>query len=176
MFDYAPGLHQGFTCGTQSLDGKLFGITLFTGNGIASGTPQYSTCGVLGLIRIVKCGTSAFNATSYTPATSTTAGSMSLHCTIVETDGSCGDATTFNSTGSVTGAGITVAGTVPFAYGNTSQQLILNPVGETLSASWSSMGCLSGTGTGGTPVTLFNGTTSTMTYTMTSTFRPQITN
>ncbi|MCW2983925.1 MAG: hypothetical protein JWR63_1495, partial [Conexibacter sp.] len=73
------------------------------------------SCTVVGFNAAEQCTTTAssrpqFNAVSYNPATSTTTGSITgIHCIIVR-PGACGNATTFNSTGSTTGEGITVSG------------------------------------------------------------------
>jgi hypothetical protein len=72
----------------------------------------------------------------------------SIHCQIVKLSGACGNATTFNATGSATGEGITVSGSLVVSYTNGNGQLTVSTTGQNLSVRWSSPGCLQGTGTG----------------------------
>jgi hypothetical protein len=175
---------QGITCTTSSATGKLFGPSLASGNGIASVTPAFGgTCLVVGQTAAVKCGTSNLNGTSYNPVSNLTSGTTTgISCVIAKTSGACGNATTF------TGGGITVTGSVTASYGNTTQQMTINQAGQSLAASWNSTGCLQGTGTGTASGQLLNatgstpggpcggGTTGEMVYSVTSAFKPQITN
>ncbi|MCW2986797.1 MAG: hypothetical protein JWR63_4367 [Conexibacter sp.] len=169
---HIPGFGSGggATCSNATMSGKLFGPSLATGNNIASVTPAFTTCRLLADTAAVKCGTTTVNALGFAPVTDiTTMTVASLHCVIVTTTGACGNATTF-------AGGVTVWGSVPVTYGNTSQQLILPLAGQTLNAKWSSSACMVGTGTGTAVGTLKNTSGTALTYTITSTFKPQITN
>jgi hypothetical protein len=179
-FQPIGGSPQGFNCSSSSLHGKLFGPSLASGVAIATLDSQWNgACIVVGMTYAIKCATDSqtFDSLTYQPAMSLTTGSMrNIRCVIVKASGSCGNATTFNATGSATGTGITVTGTVNGTYGNTSQQLTINTAGQSLGTSWSSTGCLQGTGTGTASATLLNASGASLVYSTTSTFRPQITN
>jgi hypothetical protein len=106
------------------------------------------------------------NATAYSPATNVTTGVWSgISCRF--TKAACGNSTT------VTG-GITVTGSVLATYGNTSQQLTYLTSGQSLTATWSGAGCLSGT----SPATVkwTNATGTALVSGVTSSFKPQVSN
>jgi hypothetical protein len=168
------GAVQGITCTNSSNSGKLLGTVLPDGLGIAKEiAPVFNgTCQVAGQTAAVKCATtSTLSATAYNPATSVTTGTLSgVSCVIVKTSGACGNATTF------TGGGITVTGSVSGTYGNTTQQLTVNTAGQSLGVSWSSTGCLQGTGTGTASGSFTNASGTALVYSTTSAFKPQVTN
>jgi hypothetical protein len=160
---------QGLTCTQGHLDGLLTGPTLTGATpAVAHVTPSFGgTCQVVGQTSVVKCSRAPLNAQSY--ATPTTTYSVTLiHCVMVKTNGACGNATTF------TGGGITIAGSVAGTYGNTSQQWTVNTAGQNLAVSWSSTGCLQGTGTGTARGTFSNASGTSLVYFSTGTFRPRI--
>jgi hypothetical protein len=165
-------IFQRITCTTSHIHIVVFGPSLASGFGLASLVPSFSgTCQVVGQTAAVKCGNASFNGQSYTPAANVTSGSLTgISCVIAKTSGACGNATTF------TGGGITVTGSVNGSYGNTSQQLTVDTAGQTLKASWNSAGCLQGTGTGSATAAVANSTGTALSYDVTSTFKPQITN
>ncbi|MCW2986503.1 MAG: hypothetical protein JWR63_4073 [Conexibacter sp.] len=146
-----PG-QQATVCNYSEITGHLNGPSLGSGVGLMSGlTPSFtSSCTSVGQSSAVKCASSgSFNGATYAPSTNITSGSYTgFSCVIVKLNGACGNATTFNPTGSTTGSGITITGSMPATYGNTSQLLIFPSSGQALNASWSSSGCLQGTGTG----------------------------
>ncbi|MCU1675428.1 MAG: hypothetical protein JWM93_186 [Frankiales bacterium] len=172
---------QGITCTQASAVGDLVGPTLSSGAGISVIIPIFGgTCQAVGQTSAVKCsnpGPHLFNAQTYSAGTSTTTGSLTgIHCTVAKTSGACGNATTFNATGSATGAGIQITGSAAGFYGNTTQQFSVDTVGQALNVSWSSMGCLQGTGTGSAQGNFQNASGTALIYSMTSAFKPQITN
>ncbi|MCW2983315.1 MAG: hypothetical protein JWR63_885, partial [Conexibacter sp.] len=131
---------QGITCaGGINSHADFFGPSLASGNAIATITALnfIGPCNVVGQTAAVKCTNTAssmpvLNAVSYASGTSTTTGTITgVHCIIVR-PGVCGNATTFNSTGSATGEGITVSGSVGGTYGNTTQQLTILAAGQSL--------------------------------------------
>lgn len=162
---------QGLTCSGSTSDSLVMGSSS-SGNGLIRALDILGKivdlgCKVQGLFGSKRrCGGSPTgNAISYNPSTSVTTMSVTgIHCTIVKTNGSCGNATTFNSTGSTTGAGITVSGSVPATYGNTSQALAVGTSGQNLNVSWSSTGCMQGTGTGTAIATLTNSSGTSLTF------------
>jgi hypothetical protein len=172
------GAVQGISCPRATLQVFLLGGSFSSGNAIATqGSPAFQQalgvdCRVVGQIAAVSCGTNAaFNATSYNPVGGVTMGSLTgVSCVIVKTSGACGNATTF------TGGGITVTGSVTGTYGNTTQQLTVNTAGQSLSVSWSSTGCLQGTGTGTATGQLTNSSGTALVYSATGFFRMNITN
>ncbi|MCW2983316.1 MAG: hypothetical protein JWR63_886 [Conexibacter sp.] len=133
---------QGITC-TGGLDAHVdfFGPSLASGNSIATITALdfLPSCVVAGFSAAVKCTNTAssmsvLNDVSYDAGTSTSTGTITgIHCIVVRL-GSCGNATTFNATGSTTGEGITVSGSVGATYGNTTHQLTILNNAQSLNA------------------------------------------
>jgi hypothetical protein len=159
------GAVQGISCPLSSIDVHLY-PTQTSGNTIGHVTPTFTRnatlgteCQAAGQNAAVQCTPTkaSFNAVSYYPLTGITVGNVSsIHCQVVKLSGACGNATTFNATGSASGAGITVSGSVPGTYTNGNGQLTVTSTGQGLAALWSSPGCLQGTGTG-TAVGQFSG-------------------
>jgi hypothetical protein len=152
------GAVQGLSCPLSSLDVHLYGPSLASGNTVGHVTPTFTRnagtgteCQAAGVNYSWRCTPTmaSLNAVAYYPLTGITVGNVSsIHCQIVKLSGACGNATTFNATGSASGAGITVSGQVPGTYTNGNGQLTVTSTGQSLSALWSSPGCLQGTGTG----------------------------
>jgi hypothetical protein len=161
---------QGLTCTNAGIDVTWEPDPLGAGTPktVATFTPTFATCLVVGQSSAVKCASASLQAVSYSAPT-TTGSTSNLHCVMVKTNGSCGNATTF------TGGGITIAGSVTGTYGNTSQQLTINTAGQNLNVSWSSTGCLQGTGTGTAKGTFSNASGTNLVYSSTSTFRGRLT-
>jgi hypothetical protein len=162
---------QNIVCTQSRVDGSLLGPTLSGSTvHIADLTPVlFGTCDAIGDGAAVKCGAAPMTAQSYTGTGGVTSGTVTaIDCVVAKTDGSCGNPTTF------TGGGITVTGSVADTYGNTTQALTLSAVGQSLQASWSSTGCLAGTGTGSATSAWTNTTGTALVYGSTSTFRPRI--
>jgi hypothetical protein len=181
------GAAQGISCPSGSLQMNLQGPSLATGNGIATGLTLgfkrqlgFPTveCTVVGQSAAVKCASSgALNAVSYAPVGGVTSGSITgISCVIAKLSGACGNATTFNATGSATGAGITLTGSVTGTYGNTTQQITVSTTGQALATSWTSTGCLQGTGTGTAVASLTNSSGTALVYGWDFNLRPNITN
>jgi hypothetical protein len=165
----APGFAaQGITCTTKGVEGT---VTKDLASWMHMTIKLGGICLVVGQTAAVKCSTTAvFTAASYNPATNVTSGAATgISCVVAKTNGACGNATTF------TGGGITVTGSVPITYGNTSQQLVSNPSGQALSVSWSGPACLTGTGTGTATGQFTNASGTASVDTMNSVYRPQIT-
>jgi hypothetical protein len=160
---------QGITCTQSSLHLTVLGIMVNTDTITIFLLTFGGTCTVAGQTAAVKCtqDTGMLNGVSYSAPTTTGTGT-GIHCVIVKTNGACGNATTF------TGGGITVTGSVTGTYGNTTQQLTVNTAGQNLNTSWSSTGCLQGTGTGTAKGTFSNASGTNLVYNSTSTYRAQI--
>jgi hypothetical protein len=158
---------QGIRCTDRDDVYKVYGP--FPPSGITVEEYQFSfftSCTLVGQNAAIKCGTASLNAVSYSAATNLTSGNVTgISCVI--TKAACGNST------SVTG-GITLTGSFNVTYGNTSQQLAIATAGQSLSASWSGAGCLSGTSPGSVRFTNSSGTASLAS--ITSAFKPQITN
>jgi hypothetical protein len=173
------GVTQAFSCSAGVTHGDVLGGGI-GGDALEKiTTTRFTGCTGSGTADAIHCVPQAakFDGVSYTPATSVTSGTLSgIECKIVKLNGACGNATTFNATGSASGAGITLTGSLPATYGNTSQQLQISATGQTLNVTWSSPGCLQGTGTGGATGKLTNSSGTALAYTVTSAFKPQITN
>jgi hypothetical protein len=176
---------QGITCPLASLDVHLYGPTRTTGNTLAHVTPTFTRdsvtnveCQVAAQNGAVQCTstTAFFSGVTYYPATGITTGNVAnVHCVIVKLSGACGNATTFNATGSATGEGITADGSLTGTYTNTNGQYTVLRTGQNLSVRWSSPGCLQGTGTGTATGLLTNASGAELVYTTTGT-RGTITN
>jgi hypothetical protein len=168
------GAVQGITCTSSTNTGLLLGPSLASGSTLAAVTLLFGgTCQVAGQTAAVKCTDlgGMLAGTAYNPATSVTTGTLTgVSCVVVKTSGACGNATTF------TGGGITVTGSVSGTYGNTTQQLTVNTAGQNLAASWTSTGCLQGTGTGTATGQFTNASGTAAVYSVTSAFKPQVTN
>jgi hypothetical protein len=162
---------QGIRCNTLSAAGHWHGsgVILPDGTRVATTTSfGFSACTEVGQNAAVRCDVTNMNqnAVSFSPATSVTLGTLTgVSCSV--TKSACGNST------SVTG-GITVTGSVNDTYGNTSQQLSINTTGQSLSVSWTAAGCLSGTSPGSGTFTNSSGTA--LSASVTSAFKPQITN
>jgi hypothetical protein len=135
------------------------------------GETGFTTCLIVGQAATARCdATEVGTALSYAPVTNVTSYALSgISCRFTKASGACGNSTT------VTG-GITVTGSVNAAYGNTSQQLTIATTGQSLAATWSSPGCLQGTGSSGAPSALTNGSGTALIYSVTSSYKPQISN
>jgi hypothetical protein len=162
---------QGFTCMSTSAAKTIHNKDIVRPDGTKIGTQHVvnsAGCNLGGLNAAVSCDT-AFtyeDGVSYSPSTNvTTLHITGIFCQI--TKPGCGNSTT------VTG-GITVTGSYLAEYGNTSQQLAISPTGQSLVANWSSSGCLSGTSPGA--ATLTNNLGTALVYSVTSAFKPQISN
>jgi hypothetical protein len=157
-------------CNQAVVDGRLLGPSLTTGFGIATVALSFPVCA--GGLAAMQCATSSsLNAAAYAPLTNlVTAQIASISCLIVLRNGACGNPTTF------TGGGITLTGQVPATYGNTTQQLAIPVTPQNITATWSGPGCMLGTGTSTTNVTLTNSSGTALTFGVTSGFKPQITN
>jgi hypothetical protein len=166
------GAVQGITCTQSTNTGSLFGPSLGSGNGIATVVPVFGgTCAVVGQTAAVKCSSASLNAVAYASGTGTTTGSLTgVSCIVAKTSGACGNATTF------TGGGITVTGSVNGSYVNSSGQLTISTSGQSLPTSWSSTGCLQGTGTGTATGQFTNGSGTALVYSVTGSFKPNVTN
>jgi hypothetical protein len=162
---------QGITCSGGTITGRLYG-SASSGAGLATiYGPTTHNCLVVGQAMAVKCGVGALDAVSYSAATNLVSGVgnvTGVACVAAKINGACGNATTF------TGGGITFSGSGSGTYGNTTQQVTVNTAGQNISVAWSSTGCLQGTGTGSAKGTLRNASGTSLVYTATSTFRPQI--
>jgi hypothetical protein len=127
-------------------------------------------CQISGMGAAVNCEPSVLSfgdGIAYSPSTNVATLQISgVECQITTAFG-CGNSTT------VTG-GITVAGSYLETYGNTSQQFAVQPSGQSLSATWSGGGCLAGSSPGTAKWTNTSGTA--LAYSVTSTFKPQISN
>jgi hypothetical protein len=171
---HPPGtVSQRYSCSNSSATGALFGSSS-SGTRLMDWLPAFNGfCAVAGMPFGFKCEVMPFNGASYAPGTSVTTGTMaSFVCLMAK--GACGNTTTYNATGP--NSPIVISGQVGATYGNTSQQLTIPLTGQALNARWQSPGCIQGTGTGATTVTLTSGTGTALTFAATGTFRPQITN
>jgi hypothetical protein len=157
---------QGITCTTADVIGGLFGGGA-SGSNIAGLDLGWGGCKIAGQNAATKCATTDYDATSYDPSTSTTAGSLaSVSC--VFTKVGCGNST------SITG-GISITGSAVGTYGNTSQALTISLwPSQNLTASWPGAGCLSGTSPGLAKLSNTSGTA--LKHSISGTFKPQITN
>ncbi|MCW2983318.1 MAG: hypothetical protein JWR63_888 [Conexibacter sp.] len=156
-----------YSCSSSSMAGVLNGPSLSSGTGIAQLTPSYAGCSAAGRFYATKCSLASLNAVAYNPATSLTSSVLANITCNVTWGGSCGNSTT------VTG-GITITGSVTTTYGNTTQQLTINTAGQALSATWTSSACYGGSQPAS--VQLTNSTGTAPIYTVSSAFKPQITN
>jgi hypothetical protein len=160
QFVNTSGTQSGFRCFSNTGTGTLNGPSLPTST-LGTFTVQNAGCTVVGLGFSVSCDAAQLDGLSY--AAPTTTGALTgFSCHIA--GGGCGNATTYQGA-------ITVTGTAPFSYGNTSQQLALPPSGQNLSATGPN--CFIKV-----PATvhLVNSSGTALVYGMTSTFRPNITN
>jgi hypothetical protein len=171
------GAVQGITCSQSTLHIHLFGPTIVQTGGstlLGKGTPTFnSICQVAGQTSAIKCTATSANVTgvTYTPAGGgiTTGNVTGIHCVIVKTSGACGNATTF------TGGGITVTGSVQGTFTNSNGQLTVSTANQTLGVSWSSTGCLQGTGTGTASSLFTNASGTDLIYSPTPSPAPRLT-
>jgi hypothetical protein len=163
---FASGGSGDFFVCTPSMAGSLFGPTRATGVGLATLTLAFASCTASGGQPVAaKCDPAGLDATSYGAATSVTSATLSgVRCRF--TKAGCGNSTT------VTG-GITVSGSAAPTYGNTTQQFSVPSSGQTFAATWPS-GCFSGTSPGTFRFVTPSGPG--LSYAVTSSFKPQITN
>jgi hypothetical protein len=162
-FMNTSGTTSSFACSSSiGGPGALNGPSLANGL-IGTFSPGSFSCPVAGINETIVCTQAPISATIYFAPT--TSGALSISCHFA--GGACGNATTF--------AGArTLVGTVPFTYGNTSQQLTVSSTGQNVSAPGPATTCnfIHFPAT----VTITNSSGTNLSYGVTSTFKPNVTN
>jgi hypothetical protein len=167
------GIAAGMNCTTTSATGVLYGPSGTVGvNKVADLTPAFNACRAGGFTMNVSCRTNALAwwVTGYTaPVVSGSLNaSMTPLCTM--------------TVPSISGCTINVSptngvnsGVVNVSYDDTTARMTIAASGQALTATWSSCGTLFGSASGSARGTYTDSTGASLVYSITSTFRPNVT-
>jgi hypothetical protein len=159
----SSGVTLGLTCTSSALAGSLLGTS--ADQLLGTVTPSFSGCQLVG--QSVKTACDAVDLLGFSFAAPSASLVSGIACRAVKLSGACGNATTV-------AGGINIVGTLGPSYNNTSQQLTYGNTAQSILATATGVGCVGGALATGDNTTLTSGSGTSLVYSTTSAYKPQM--